>query len=54
MLIKIVYFNFQELLNTAIVTIFYTIAFIVQLSVWSPYPYNVYYKGPNIAAGVSI
>ncbi|XP_059468329.1 CKLF-like MARVEL transmembrane domain-containing protein 4 [Neocloeon triangulifer] len=39
-----------EFVNYAIFTLLYVIAFIVQLSVWSPsYEYG---RGPNIAAGV--
>ncbi|XP_067013448.1 plasmolipin [Anabrus simplex] len=39
-----------ELLNTAMDTILYTIAFIVQLAVWADFYY--WYRGANIAAGV--
>ncbi|CAD6208368.1 GSCOCG00003374001-RA-CDS [Cotesia congregata] len=44
-----------ELLNTGIITILYTIAFIVQLAVWSSYTNSQWSpKSSNIAAGVSI
>uniref|UniRef100_U5EQZ4 Putative members of chemokine-like factor super family n=1 Tax=Corethrella appendiculata TaxID=1370023 RepID=U5EQZ4_9DIPT len=39
-----------ELFNTGLATVFYFIAFIVQLSVWSGY--SGYAKGANVAAGV--
>ncbi|XP_044592094.1 MAL-like protein [Cotesia glomerata] len=42
-----------ELLNTGIITILYTIAFIVQLAVWSSYTNSQWSpKSSNIAAGV--
>ncbi|KAJ8880410.1 hypothetical protein PR048_016879 [Dryococelus australis] len=46
----------SELLNTAIITVLYLIAFIVQLSVWAPYShFSTYgYYGQNIAAGMSL
>ncbi|XP_025411213.1 uncharacterized protein LOC112684107 [Sipha flava] len=40
-----------EFFNTLLLTVLYTIAFIVQLSAWSR-PYHSYYKNPNIAAGL--
>ncbi|KAE9535782.1 hypothetical protein AGLY_007683 [Aphis glycines] len=40
-----------EFCNTLLITVLYTVAFIVQLSAWSR-PYQSYYKNPNIAAGV--
>lgn len=40
-----------ELLNTGIEAVMYLIAFIVQLSTWSPYSLNYFYA-KNIAAGV--
>lgn len=42
---------FQELINTGIMTLLYFVAFIVQLATWAPL--NWYYRGNNIAAGVS-
>ncbi|XP_004520026.1 CKLF-like MARVEL transmembrane domain-containing protein 4 [Ceratitis capitata] len=42
---------FTELINTAICTLLYFIAFVVQLAKWSGYP-NTYGYGSNIAAGV--
>ncbi|KAG4067884.1 hypothetical protein HA402_010570 [Bradysia odoriphaga] len=44
-----------ELLNTGIATLFYIIAFIVQLATWSnihPGSYLQYFRASNIAAGV--
>ncbi|BES95511.1 unnamed protein product [Nesidiocoris tenuis] len=41
-----------EVLNTAIITVLYLIAFIVQLSVWSSAYTGSSVKGPNIAAGI--
>lgn len=41
---------FTELVNTGIVTLFYFIAFVVQLAKWSSLHYHGY--GSNIAAGV--
>nr|CAD7198211.1 unnamed protein product [Timema douglasi] len=40
-----------ELVNTSILTLLYLIAFIVQLSVWSPY-YRISWRDSNMAAGV--
>ncbi|XP_037936252.1 proteolipid protein 2 [Teleopsis dalmanni] len=42
---------FTELINTAIATVLYFIAFVVQLAKWSSYPHSYGY-GSNIAAGV--
>lgn len=42
--------TFQELVNTAFCTLFYILAFIVQLAVWSGYGGHA--RGANIAAGV--
>nr|CAD7435058.1 unnamed protein product [Timema monikensis] len=39
-----------ELVNTSILTLLYLIAFIVQLSVWSPY-YRISWRDSNMAAG---
>ncbi|CAH0554898.1 unnamed protein product [Brassicogethes aeneus] len=39
-----------ELVNTAICTIFYILAFIIQLAIWSGY--SGHFKGINITAGV--
>jgi len=46
-------FFFQEFFNTLLLTVLYTVAFIVQISAWSR-PYQSYYRNPNIAAGVSV
>ncbi|XP_049857728.1 uncharacterized protein LOC126341392 isoform X1 [Schistocerca gregaria] len=40
-----------ELLNTALMTLLYLIAFIVQLAIWSEFHYSSW-KSSNIAAGV--
>nr|CAD7264986.1 unnamed protein product [Timema shepardi] len=40
----------MELVNTSILTLLYLIAFIVQLSVWSPY-YRISWRDSNMAAG---
>ncbi|KAJ6638300.1 CKLF-like MARVEL transmembrane domain-containing protein 4, partial [Pseudolycoriella hygida] len=41
-----------ELVNTSLATLFYIIAFIVQLATWSNSPPHLaYYRGSNIAAG---
>ncbi|XP_067640661.1 CKLF-like MARVEL transmembrane domain-containing protein 4 [Eurosta solidaginis] len=42
---------FTELINTALCTVLYFIAFVVQLAKWSSYPHTYSY-GSNIAAGV--
>lgn len=47
------FFFFQEFFNTLLLTVLYTVAFIVQISAWSR-PYQSYYRNPNIAAGVSV
>jgi len=47
------YFVLQELLNTSVTAVLYLIAFIVQLSIYSP-PYYHYIRDRNIAAGVSV
>lgn len=47
--------NFQELVNTGIATLFYIIAFIVQLATWSnihPTSFLNFHRSSNIAAGV--
>ncbi|KAL4141727.1 hypothetical protein QTP88_004310 [Uroleucon formosanum] len=40
-----------EFFNTLLLTVLYTVAFIVQLLTWSK-PYQSYYKNTNITAGV--
>lgn len=40
-----------EFVNTLLLTVLYTVAFIVQISAWSK-PYHSNYKNPNMAAGV--
>lgn len=47
------WFVLQELINTSVTTVLYLIAFIVQLSIFSP-PYYYTIRGRNIAAGVSV
>ncbi|KAK0178927.1 hypothetical protein PV327_007766 [Microctonus hyperodae] len=41
-----------EFINTGIKCVLYFIAFVVQLSVWSSYPWGSLYRSPQIAAAI--